>query len=247
VIAANLAINEAIDLGFLGEAPLVFSGTDFSPVAAQMPAVLDYHRGLVDVFTPHGWVGGAYGPRTVLTQLSTADFWPAGWPLWHWGGDGRTIYPWAWAKQWYGKSNANPPHDNTPIGITVDENTLLKPMLFWSGYGPDLPPDPPESGVHPMATFLGYVKINETGAYGGLVIGTDNVLYARDQHGEGVGVFAFPTGACSQQSYDALPKYDPVADAAWLGAHLGITSGGVGPAPKGVNIQTVPGLATVTY
>lgn len=130
VAHAQRAMAAVAPLGFRGEAPLIFSGADFNPTAAQMPAVLDYHRALVDTYTLG--VGGAYGPRSVLEPLSRQPWWPADWPLWHWGGDGATQYPWAWVKQGPGGS-----YFNAAVGFNVDNNLLLKPMRFWSGYGED--------------------------------------------------------------------------------------------------------------
>lgn len=144
VIHARRAMFAATDLGFLGESPLIFSGADFNPTAAQLPAVLDYHRALVDTYTLGP--GGAYGPRSVLERLSQQPWWPADWPLWHWGGDGLTTgpdglptyyFPWAWVKQGPGGS-----YFNATVGLQVDNNLLLKPMRFWTGYGPDKPLDP---------------------------------------------------------------------------------------------------------
>ncbi len=133
--AAETAVAQATALGFHGEAPLPFSAADehFTDLAG---AGLDYHRALVDVFTPIGWVGAAYGFKEMLELLSRQDWWPDNWPLWHWGGDGSTIYPWTWVKQGPGGSY----YDST-IGMNVDKNTLYKPMPFWSGYGAD-EPDP---------------------------------------------------------------------------------------------------------
>ncbi len=68
----------------------------------------------------------------MLSLLSRQDWWPDDWPLWHWGGDGSTIYPWTTVKQGPGGS-----YYDTTIGMSVDRNTLYKPMKFWSGYGLD--------------------------------------------------------------------------------------------------------------
>lgn len=135
---ATEAMQQAQAFAFHGEAPLIFSGADFGPTDAQMPMVLDYHRALVDTYTLG--IGGAYGPKKVLEKLAQQDWWPADWPLWHWGGDGSQIYPWTWVKQGPG-----PSYYNETIGLQVDDNMLYKPMKFWSGYGQD--PDPPEVDV----------------------------------------------------------------------------------------------------
>lgn len=129
--AAETALRQAQELGFHGEAPLPFSAADkhFADLAG---AGLDYHRALVDVFTPHGWTGGAYGFREMLALIAQQEWWPDDWPLWHWGGDGSTIYPWTWVKQGPGGS-----YFDTTIGLQVDNNRLYKPMRFWSGYGTD--------------------------------------------------------------------------------------------------------------
>ncbi len=129
--AAQTALGQAQALGFHGEAPLPFSAADehFADLAG---AGLDYHRALVDVLHPEGWVGGAYGFREMLALIAQQSWWPDNWPLWHWGGDGSTIYPWTWVKQGPGGSY----YDST-IGMNVDKNTLYKPMPFWSGYGTD--------------------------------------------------------------------------------------------------------------
>ncbi len=129
--AAQTALGQAQALGFHGEAPLPFSAADehFADLAG---AGLDYHRALVDVLQPEGWVGGAYGFREMLALIAQQSWWPDDWPLWHWGGDGSTIYPWTWVKQGPGGSY----YDST-IGMNVDRNTLYKPMPFWSGYGAD--------------------------------------------------------------------------------------------------------------
>ncbi len=129
--AAENAMKQAKDLGFHGEAPLPFSAADkhFDDLTG---AGLDYHRALVDVLAPEGWVGGAYGFREMLALIAQQDWWPDNWPLWHWGGDGSTIYPWTWVKQGPGGS-----YYDTTIGMQVDKNTLYKPMPFWTGYGPD--------------------------------------------------------------------------------------------------------------
>jgi hypothetical protein len=129
--AARTAITQARQLGFNGECPLPFSAADehFSDIAG---AGLDYHRALVDVLGPISWTGGAYGFYEMLALLAQQDWWPDDWPLWHWGGDGRAIYPWTWVKQGPGGSYFDP-----VIGLRVDRNRLYKPMKFWSGYGAD--------------------------------------------------------------------------------------------------------------
>lgn len=130
--AALDAIKEAQRLGFNGDCPLPFSAADkhFADIAG---AGLDYHRAVVDVFASEvGWDGGGYGFKEMLELLPQQDWWPPTWPLWHWGGDGKVRYSWAWVKQGPGGSYFNP-----TIGIQVDHNTLLKPMRFWSGDGPD--------------------------------------------------------------------------------------------------------------
>lgn len=146
---AEKAIVDLTRLGFLGECPVPFSAAD-KTFTDMHGAGLDYHRALVDVLGGHGWIGGAYGMKAMMELLPQQSWWPADWPIWHWGGDGYFLYDWAWAKQWYGHKPQNMPppldvtHDASGIPFTIDENTLLKPMRFWSGYGPDRPPDPPE-------------------------------------------------------------------------------------------------------
>lgn len=140
VRAANKAIVEAKKLGFDGDCPLPFSAAD-QHFADLRGAGLDYHRALVDVLTPIGWVGGAYGFKEMLELLAAQSWWPPDWPLWHWGGDGKTHYSWAWVKQGPGGS-----YWNETIGRQVDHNLLLKPMKFWSGDGPD-PLDPQEEDM----------------------------------------------------------------------------------------------------
>jgi hypothetical protein len=143
--AALAAISQARALGFEGEAPIIFSAADehFAPAAG-----LDYHQALVDVFGPVAWTGGGYGFREMLALLSQQDWWPDDWPLWHWGGDGSTIYPWTWVKQGPGGS-----YYDATIGMQVDRNTLYKPMRFWSGYGPDDRIDPPAVEVDMPTLF----------------------------------------------------------------------------------------------
>jgi hypothetical protein len=102
-----------------------------------------------------------------------------------------------------------------------------------------------------MAQLIGFVNVTDNpngtgGTPGALVFGSDGNYYRYDYH-PGAAFFAFTQGHVGTADYASLPVWNAAADAAWLGAHLGITPGGVGPAPKGVNIQTVPGLATVTY
>lgn len=144
---ARLAISQLLELGFLGEAPVIFSGSDTGFTDAELPAAMDYHRALVDVLAPIGWKGGAYGLRKVMEKLVQQPWWPADWPIWHWGGDGYNIWWWAWVKQWYGRKPVEMPdpyderHDISGIPFAIDENTLFKPMEFWSGYGP-VPPSP---------------------------------------------------------------------------------------------------------
>jgi hypothetical protein len=129
--AAETALVQAQELGFHGEAPLPFSAADehFTDLAG---AGLDYHRALVDVLAPHGWTGGAYGFKEMLELIARQAWWPDDWPLWHWGGDGSTIYPWTWVKQGPGGS-----YFDQTIGLQVDNNRLYKPMRFWAGYGAD--------------------------------------------------------------------------------------------------------------
>lgn len=147
VAHAKRAMSSSAALGFEGEAPLIFSGADFNPTAEQMPAVLDYHRALVDTYTLG--IGGAYGPYRVLEPLSRQSWWPDDWPLWHWGGDGKTLYPWAWVKQGPGGSYFNP-----TVGFNVDNNLLLKPMKFWAGYGKPYVPDViPEDDMAKLTLF----------------------------------------------------------------------------------------------
>jgi hypothetical protein len=121
----------------------VFSGSDEGFTDAEVPAAMEYHRALVDELGAIGWTGGAYGLRKVMEPLAQQPWWPEDWPIWHWGGDGYNVYWWAWVKQWYGRkpSGLPPPHDYTHdisgIHFPIDENTLFKPMRFWSGYGAD--------------------------------------------------------------------------------------------------------------
>jgi GH25 family lysozyme M1 (1,4-beta-N-acetylmuramidase) len=181
---------------------------------------------LVNGYPPSQWEARAFG------ALPAGPATPAGFDQWD-----------AW--QFSAGFNRQGPvygAQSTDLDLNiVDEEALAR----WIG---DDHYDPQESEMHPMASFLGYVLIKETGGYGGLIIGTDGVLYARDQSGEGAGVFAFTCGEVSQQSYEALPKYDPVKDAQWLGAHLGLAqAGGASPAPKGIDIRSIPGVAAVTY
>jgi hypothetical protein len=149
-VMAEKAIVDLERLGFLGECPVPFSAAD-KWFADLLGAGLDYHRALVDVFGGHGWVGGAYGFKALMEPLSQQSWWPDDWPIWHWGGDYDTIYDWAWAKQWYGRTPTwvyDPPIEPHPnVGFGIDENTLMKPMRFWSGYGSDVPPDPVEDDV----------------------------------------------------------------------------------------------------
>lgn len=164
-LAAQTALAQAKALGFQGEAPLPFSAADEGFADSELAAGLAYHRALVDVFTPEGWVGGAYGLKKLMELLPQQSWWPEDWPIWHWGGDGYTIYDWAWAKQWYGRaplSVYSPPKPPKPnVGFTVDENTLLKPMKFWSGYGADKPPDPdPQPPLDPQEEPMTDAEVN---------------------------------------------------------------------------------------
>jgi hypothetical protein len=129
--AAHQAVDAATRLGFRGESPLIFSGAD-EHFADLHGAGLDWHRALVDVLGPINWTGGSYGFKEMLELLSVQPWWPDDWPLWHWGGDGSFRYPWATIKQGPG-----PSYFDSTIGRQVDNNTLLKPMKFWSGYGAD--------------------------------------------------------------------------------------------------------------
>ncbi len=131
--AAEQAVVQAAALGFRGECPLPFSAADehFTDLAG---AGMDYVRATVDVLTPIGWMGGQYGFREFLALVAQQPWWPDDWPLWHWGGDGSTIYPWTWIKQGPGGS-----YFDRTIGMQVDKNRLYKPMCFWSGDGPDEP------------------------------------------------------------------------------------------------------------
>lgn len=172
--AAETALTQASALGFRGEAPLPFSAADehFVDLAG---AGLDYHRALVDVLTPQGWVGGAYGFREMLALIDKQGWWPATWPLWHWGGDGSTIYPWTWVKQGPGGS-----YFDKTIGLQVDRNKLYKPMRFWSGYGPDHV-DPQEDDMTPAQE----AKLDSViAADAAILVGLNDimrVLWAEDQ------------------------------------------------------------------
>lgn len=142
-IHAGTAVQQLQVLGFRGESPVVFSGSDTGFTVAELPAALDYHHALVDVLGPIGWTGGAYGLKRVMELLPLQSWWPPDWPIWHWGGDGYAMYSWAWAKQWYGHKPKGMPepfhveHDLSDIPFAVDENTLMRSMRFWSGYGDD--------------------------------------------------------------------------------------------------------------
>ncbi len=137
---ATTAVRQLHELGFLGECPVIFSGVDFGPVPSQFPQLDMYHRALVEHLEPINWVGGAYGPKSYLQHLVQLEWWPSHWPIWHWGGDGSTVYPWAWVKQGPGPSYFNP-----TIGFGVDDNVVHRAIPMWTGYGPDkeLPPPPP--------------------------------------------------------------------------------------------------------
>lgn len=212
---ALTAVAQATQLGFHGEAPLIFSGADFSPTGDQVGAVLDYHRALVDFYTLGP--GGAYGPRTVLELLSRQPWWPDDWPLWHWGGDGGTEYPWAWVKQGPG-----PAYYDATIGFNVDKNTLLKPMRFWSGYGDDPVPIPKE------LVMPGHIAYGQSPTRG--IVQFVTTFYGppkwRYTAGEGAAVFcAYPAGTTippvADADLDVIGEYDPSEDARWLGQHLG--------------------------
>jgi hypothetical protein len=253
-LAATTAIQQLEALGFQGECPVIFSGCDEGFENWQLPAAMDYHRAIVDVFTAKGWVGGSYGLKKVMELLPQQPWWPADWPIWHWGGDGFVIYPWAWVKQWYGKKPAilGDPRDNSGIKFTVDENTQFIAMKFWSGYGADkIEPTPPptQQGALAMGQHISWVDVIQEATqtepevwiyFGEIVMRNDGVLARTDSSNDAVGVFGLPRIRSYKLAYEALPVWDPVADAQWLGAHLGI----VGGQPiNGVRITSVPGNA----
>lgn len=247
LLAARTAITQLGELGFLGECPVVFSGSDAGFTDGELAAAMDYHRAIVDTFRAHGlvtgqpWPGGAYGLRKVMEMLAQQAWWPSDWPIWHWGGDGYVMYWWATAKQWYGhKPKGMPPpydveHDTSGIPFAFDENTLLKPMRFWSGYGLDTPPPTPGKGDE-MSVFRytpeGYVaevsmghKIWITGDYFyGVVQG--------QLHGSGVtspvNIYAEPAPLALIQAIPDMPA-----------------PGGGGQVINGIRILTVPGEASV--
>lgn len=226
--AALTAMEQAQALGFTGEAPLIFSLTDFGPNAGQIPTVIDAHRGLVETYTLGA--GGAYGPYSVLSQLARLPWWPDDWPLWHWAGDGTAIYDWAWVKQWYGHHTG---HDNSQIPVTIDENTLLKPMGFWSATSSQsdtpvarkvLMPSHVCFASAPDGTFVEVVEChdgNHRWREVGEIPGGAGSFYACHPNADGVN----PIG---QNELDTQGHYDAVADAAWLGQHLGVAGGGSG-------------------
>lgn len=192
--AAITALHQGRDLGFDGDAAITFSLVDFGPTAVQLPTILDAHHALVDLLGPEAWIGGSYGPKIVLERLVQQSWWPDDWPLWHWGGDGFTRYDWAWAKQWFGAKPAELPapldrlHSRAAIGYATDENTLLKPMRFWSGYGTDRDVDPTEDEMEfaiyqcsdADAAFLGLSNANGIVPWVEWLSGSRKAQYAAD-------------------------------------------------------------------
>lgn len=207
-------------LGFQGESPVIFSGADSGIDANEMPAVMEYHRALVENFR---WVGGAYGPRNVLERLAQADWWPDHWPLWHWGGDGSTIYPWTWVKQGPG-----PSYFNLTIGFGVDDNVVYRPIKMWSGYGADkLEPDdnhPQGEGV-PMASHITYAQAPD-GSFVSIMRcldGLDRWKRVGDVHGAGAFYACHPGGAgvnpVGGNELGEMGEYDAAAEARWFLSH----------------------------
>lgn len=235
--AALLAIVEAKKLGFNGDCPLPFSGSD-RHFADIWGAGLQYHRALVDVFSSIGWVAGAYGFKEMLAALSQQTWWPDDWPLWHWGGDGTAHYDWAHVKQGPGGSYYNP-----VIKCSVDHNLLLKPMRFWTGDGPDQPPPsppPPPKPSQPKDTEMPVFKRAPDGTVWERVIdGRGRVAKRRVGNPEnpasgGNDVFGWcdipnidAIGVLDQGSFDGLPVAEyPVGS---VGPHTHSVTGSTGP------------------
>jgi hypothetical protein len=131
-----------------------------------------------------------------------------------------------------------------------DTSEVLAGGFAWLDQLAGYVPDPPATGDHLMAQLIGFVNVTDNpdgtgGTPGALVFGSDGNYYRYDYH-PGAAFFAFTQGHVGTADYANLPLWNAANDAAWLGQHLGISAGG-GPAPKGVNIQSIPGLATVTY
>ena len=140
---------------------------------------------------------------------------------------------------------------NKAVGGGGDTSEVLEGGFAWLDQLAGYVPDPPATGDDLMGQLIGFVNVTDNpngtgGTPGALVFGSDGRYYSYNFH-PGAAFFAFTQGHVGTADYAALPVWDAAADAAWLGAHLGIAGGGTGAMPKGVNIQTVPGLATVTY
>lgn len=133
---ATQAIQWATGLGFDFLSPIIFSFVDFSPTAAQFPAIDACHHAMVD--TMESRPKGAYVPKNYGDHLINQPWWPADAPLWHWAGDHAVPTTWTWVQQLLSQKIIN--------GVTVDQNNLIQPMNFWSGDGPD-PIDPQEDDV----------------------------------------------------------------------------------------------------
>lgn len=217
---ANAALNEASALGWLGESPVVFSGTDFGVATSQFAACDAYYQAVVNVFA--GKPCGAYGPPSYLRHLATQSWLPFDFVLWQWAGAGAAEW-WTSAKQIF-----VPTHDVSHIGCSVDENVTLRQYPFWSGYGvAPVEPDPLPTLEADMS--LVFIK-NAAG-----------VVKAVDEDGYGRAINGAEFYGARKQSLDNAVLADDVTFDTWPVRPLAAPSG-----PVTVNVD-YPALAKAIF
>jgi hypothetical protein len=210
----TIAMHAAVAIGWDGTTPIDYSETDFDVQRSQFNVCDQYYGQIFDLHQNAGYVMPVvYGARAYINHLATWA--PPGVYLWEAAG-------WKWATNTAADVTQLLGQESLPTLVDVDE--VLTSLSVWVR---DKPPDPPIPKGDAMANFLGYVTITDgdgnpiPNTYGSLVKGSDMMLYRYPTTGEGAGVFAFARGTVSQGSYDALPLFDPHADAVWFLSHGG--------------------------
>lgn len=129
--AANRAINQALQLGWKSDSPIIYSGNDFDAVPSQFATCDEYYQTIASKGYPWGIYGG-------WEYLVHAETWvPKGTILWASAG-------------WEFGMNPVPNMQQTTVqlvfgGVTVDTDTVITTLPVWTGDG--INPNPPSTEV----------------------------------------------------------------------------------------------------